>query len=224
MKKKCVKPFITLFLVIILSFMVTAVGCETSGFVGRGPAGEDFTFVISCPTCSFINFTLTSPNNSIILDNVEMTQSGNNFDYTVQGSDLSELGTYFGNGGDDNSPLGFCFDITKNGESYSDTQALSLIGYFIFMAFLVAIGFSFNKTNWKMRTFFFMAAALFGIIMINTVTIMFSTSEYLTLMGNTAMIIGIVVFSVYLLYILIYYTIEVVNQLKVKNKKKWSPY
>ena len=99
--------------------VVSATGCEDSGFLGNGQVNENFTMVIACPACDYINFTLTDPSNTIVLNNVQMTQNGNNFEYVVEGDTLNYTGTYFGNGGDSSSPLGFCFDVTTNGQPLS---------------------------------------------------------------------------------------------------------
>lgn len=134
-------------LLILLLFMlslVTAIGCSDSGFVGDGKLGDNFTLIISCPTCDFINFTLTTPSKNVILNNVQMVQNGNNFEYLILGSNLTEVGTYYGNGGDNNSPLGFCFDITKTGEELTQADSniyiimtVSMLFFFLFIFVLM---------------------------------------------------------------------------------------
>ena len=121
------KRLMFLLLMMFVVSNVHALGCDAAGFLGTGQVNESFTIVVACPTCTFINFTLTSPDKVIILDNVQMTQNGNNFEYLILGSNLTESGTYFGNGGDDASPLGFCFDITRTGQQISTSQSIIYI-------------------------------------------------------------------------------------------------
>lgn len=123
-------------MILLLSFTV-AIGCDKTGFIGTGQKDTNFTIVIACPTCTFINFTLTSPSKVIVLDNVQMTQDGNNFEYIVLASNITEQGTYFGNGGDDVSPLGFCFDITTTGYGNTINESILYLSSIVFIMFII---------------------------------------------------------------------------------------
>lgn len=120
---------IILFLVILLSIsFVISLGCDESGFLGTGKIYDNFTVVISCPSCSYINFSLRNPANEIILSNVAMTNIGNNYEFVINGTEyLDTVGTYFGSGGDTTSPLGFCLDITMTGNQSSLGTYITII-------------------------------------------------------------------------------------------------
>ena len=185
-----------------------SVPCTVQGAVCSGAA-----------TCTG---TVLNPNDVVLYNEETMVQNGAVFELDLNSTDTAQIGEYrlsisCTDGGNSQSK-NLLFYITSNGEAFTSSQPLALMPMAILVLILFAIGYTFSKEKWKMKSFFYLAAVLATVVMINSTLIMFSTSTSLQLMGQTALILGIVVFSVYILYVLIYYTIEVFNQ--VKNAKE----
>ena len=119
----------------LLSFsFVFAQGCADEGWKGYSRINENKTITITCPTCTFINFTAVDSNQEIFLDNVEMTKSGSTFSYIFLGTDLNKTGEYQIDGYSNlDTPLGLCFGVTPTGDSDSMTY---LFVNFILLLFL----------------------------------------------------------------------------------------
>ena len=76
---------------IILLIVVTFLLLISSGFslteLGTFKAGDNVTLLQLCDTCTYNNITsVTSPESNIILNNVEMTKIGTQYNYTLPSS------------------------------------------------------------------------------------------------------------------------------------------
>ena len=176
-----------------------------------------------CATCSYVNLQKVKfPDSSETFINSNMTKQGQTFYY--QFSDTSQLGQYIVTTCGDLAGVIQCsnydFHVTSNGQSFSSSQPLALMPMAVLVFILFAIGFTFSKEKWKVKSFFYLSAVLATVILINSTLIMFSTSSSLQLMGQTALILGVVVFIFYIAYIFIFYTIEAFNKVKEAKKAK----
>lgn len=133
---------------IFLSFsLVAAQGCADEGWKGYSEISTNKTITITCPTCTYINFTLVNSNQEITLDNVGMAKSGSTFSYTFLNTTLNKTGTYLADGYSNlDTPLSFCFDVTPSGKA--DSIAYLFVNFILFLLIIgMMLGFAyFNKT------------------------------------------------------------------------------
>jgi hypothetical protein len=90
------------------------------------------------------------------------------------------------------------------------------------MFLLAAIGFSFSKEKWKIRSFFFSLALIVNVIMLNSLRAFTQTSAILESMVTSGFILGVIAVSFMMIYLLIFYTIELITKMKNKREMKWS--
>ena len=134
---KNILSLLILLTIISLTNFSYAQGCDSEGWKGYGKIHQNKTISLTCPTCTFINITVTNPSGTIFISNDEMTDSGGSFDYTFLSTDLNEFGTYQIDGYSNlDDPLALCFDITINGKEQS-------VGSYIFILFLILLLFVF---------------------------------------------------------------------------------
>lgn len=171
----------------------------------------------------------------LVEDKMPFDSNGLDFEYIMNGTNLSVLGQYSvlyycNTTAGVNSIGGFVeypFYVTLNGEDYTEAQSTASLLLIAYIALLFAIGASFGKERWKLKSFFYLSSILISIILLNSMLVMFSISKSLVSMGQTALILGIVIFLIYLLYIFINYLIELFNQIrnsKQKRKEQSDPY
>jgi len=219
-----------MFTLAMLFIFLPIVNAQIQTLTENHPAGEDITLSQVCATCTFVNLQKVKfPNSTELYINTNMTKQGQTYYYLF--SDTDAIGQYIITTCGDLSGVLQCanydFFTTTNGEKFTSTQPLALMPLVALIAILFAIGFTFSREKWKIKSFFFLSAVLASLILINSSLIMFSTSSSLNLMGQSALILGIVVFSVYMVYILITYTIEVftlIKEVKQKRKIQSDPY
>ena len=180
----------------------------------------------TCSNCTYINVTtLITPSNNISL-NVPMTNNRGSWIYVLSGTYNSEIGTYTYTTCGDSDGSYTCqsvtYEVTRNGEDISDLQGYIIIGFIGITALLMSIGFSFDKSKWKVRSLFFIGALLMGLLTLNSIRIISGTSGSLDKMGEVGLIFGMIVISFMFLFMLINYTIEVFNYFKEKRRMKWE--
>jgi hypothetical protein len=225
MEKVVIKYF-----TLMMFFFVIPLSIAQVQTLGTFAQNNDINLSQVCATCTYVNLQKVKfPDSSESYINSNMTKQGQTFYYTF--SDTSQLGQYIVTTCGDLAGVLQCtnydFHVTSNGETFSNSQPLALMPMAVLVLILFAIGFTFSKEKWKIKSFFYLTAVLATVVLINSTLIMFSTSTSLQLMGQTALILGIVVFSVYTLYILIFYTIEIFNKIrevKQKKREKSDPY
>lgn len=218
MEKEVIKYFTLMMFFFVIPFSMAQV--QT---LGTYAANTDINLSQVCATCTYVNLQKVKfPDSSETYINTNMTQQGFTYYYTFNST--SQFGQYIvttcGNLAGVLQCANYDFIVTSNGEEFSSSQALVLIPFLGLVALLFAIGFTFSKEKWKIKSFFYLSAVLAVVLLINSTLIMFSTSTSLQLMGQTALILAITVLSVYMLYIMIFYTIEVVNKFRESKKKR----
>ena len=92
--------------------------------------------------CDGCNITsISDPNSNIIISNVEMTKKGTDFNYTLNSSYTSELGTYVVNGicykGSNVQIWGYIFDITVNG---NEKPSGNVVVLFVILFIIIVSG------------------------------------------------------------------------------------
>lgn len=88
--------------------------------LGTFKQGESISLKQSCASCSYVNFTrVSSPSGAVILKNVQADKDGSSFNYTINGSLISEIGTYIveGRGDVDGTDMVFAYDFDVKGGS-----------------------------------------------------------------------------------------------------------
>jgi len=123
-------------------------------FISASPGvykqGEPISLTQTCADCTYINITsITAPNGTQIVGQVEMTKDGSVFNYTLDSFLTTSLGTYSINGM--GNPLGvndvwrYGIEVTYNGTEISTAQAtLYGILFFVFIFFMVSFIFIIN--------------------------------------------------------------------------------
>lgn len=225
MEKEVIQVF-----TLVMFFIVIPLSVAQVQTLGTFAVDSDINLSQVCATCTYVNLQKVKfPDSSESYINTNMTKQGFTYYYTF--SDTSQYGQYIVTTCGDLSGTLQCanydFFVTSNGEEFSSSQALVLIPLMGLVALLFAIGFTFSKEKWKMKSFFYLSAVLATVLLINSMLIMFSTSASLQLMGQTALILSITVLSVYVLYVMIFYTIEIfakVRDSKKRGKEKSDPY
>ena len=168
--------------------------------------------------------TINTPTGITTINQVD-TSIGT-FDFSVAGGNFSTIGTYCMNivctDGTDYTTGQECREITSSGEVYNQSQLSIILAQGIIIALFVGLAFSFSKDKWKIRGFFFTLALLFGLMMLNSIRVMAGVGETLNTMADSGVIIGIIAVSFMAIYLLIYYTIEVIHYFKNKKEMKWQ--
>ena len=138
-KRKMVNKYLSLVFIFLLSFtLISAQGCADEGWMGYSKLNENKTIAITCPTCTFINFTAVNSDQVIFLDNVQMTKSGDTYSYMFLGTDLNKTGDYQISGYSNlDVPLGLCFDVTPTGNA--DSISYLLVNFILFLLLIGAI-------------------------------------------------------------------------------------
>jgi len=118
-----------LFAFILLTFLMVNVSSQAY------PIGEDFDLNVICFSngyCSAIavcNATVFYPNNTLLIDNVAMTNNINYYNFTINGSLLNTLGEYdvsgFCTDAGSSQEIDFSFEITLSGEQTFSTIIVS---------------------------------------------------------------------------------------------------
>jgi len=145
--KEAIKYFSFILIFLFLIGFTIAQGCADSGWKGNSKIHENKTIKITCPACTFINFTAMNTNQEMFLDNVEFEKSGSTFSYTFLGEDLNLVGTYDIVGYSNlDIPLGLCFDVTMTGDNSSfGTYAIMILFAVFLLMGLIWINFKFDR-------------------------------------------------------------------------------
>lgn len=212
--------FVGIYLVMVVFFMSIA-NANLGTF-----KQNDAVSIRVLANCSSVNLTEVNDGTTTYVINSVMTNlGGQTFNYTF--SNTSKIGTYtysWNNPCVDcaSSDCGNSFEITSTGDTSVDSQTGVIIAQGIFIALLVGLGFSFSKEKWKLRGFFFTLALMVGVIMIGSIRVVAGLSGTLDTLTNSAFIVGIIAVAFMVVYLLIYYTIEIFTKLKNKKEMKWQ--
>jgi len=140
------KYFSFIFIFLLIISLVAAQGCADEGWKGYSKIHDNNTITITCPTCTFINFSATQ-GGEMFLDNVQMTKSGSTFSYLFLGTDLDAVQTIQVDGYSNlDIPLSFCFDVTMTGNPSSlGTYAILIVIALLLFLLLVWINLKFDR-------------------------------------------------------------------------------
>jgi len=200
--------------------------CSSAG-IGTFQKDTQIDLYQTCNNCTYCNLTSVKyPNSSNIVTNVVMTKTDSYYNYTLSSSETNVLGTYkycyvCGNAIDTATGC-IDFEVTYTGEKLSLSHSIIVLVFIILSGIFLFLSYSFNKEHWLMRTFFNFFSMGAAILAINSARIIVSESENLGKMGNTGLTLGIVVLSIFFLYMFIYSFIEIIKVFKEKKGVRWQ--
>ena len=114
---------------------------------GTYKQGQEINLLQTCADCTSINISkITAPNGTILISNVEMTKDESSFNYTLNSSYTTALGTYTVNG--IGNPEGtdevwtYNFYVNYRGDTITSAQAMLYIGFIIVivLVFILTLG------------------------------------------------------------------------------------
>ncbi len=143
--KKTGLTLLTLILMLFLlpiSLAQEAENCEASGYMGKFAQGENVTITQSCPTCTFLNITITDPESNIVFTNVQMALANDIFTFGPNStiSNLTGLYNVLGISNLDN-PFKSCYRITNISTEITLPEAIIyiILTFFVFFMFLIFV-------------------------------------------------------------------------------------
>lgn len=132
------KSLVFLLTFIFLISITSALGCDLQGWKGYSQLYQNKTIIITCPTCTFINFSAVKPNGAEFLTNVQMQGSSNTFSYTFLGEDLDKVGTYTIDGFSNlDEPLALCFDVNPTGGPSNPSPFIAILVFHLLIGILL---------------------------------------------------------------------------------------
>jgi hypothetical protein len=222
MGNKVNKSLVLLFLILFLfSFSFVSAGLGTY-------AKGDCIPIRVLANCSNVDLIEISSGNNLYFINSSMTLlGGQTFNYSFCTNSSMPLGSYSYSWNNycvdcSNGDCGNSFELGNDSTKVNSTQGLMIISQIGIIFLFIAVAFGFTKEKWKIRTFFFIAALMMGVITLNSIRIISGVSNNLYSMGNVGFILGIVILSFMVAYMLVYYTIEVFKYFKEKRRMRWE--
>jgi len=212
-----------LIIFLIMSFL-TPLLSSTQSSLGTFKQNDCIELIQTCENCSYVNISaIYYPNSTLIISEIAMTKSDTVYNYTF--CDTSVLGEYKVNGYGDEDGIKeifvYTFEITSSGENLGLSQGIVLLAQMGVMALFFALGRVFGKEKWKIKLFFDLISLLMAIILLNSIRIIISQSENLKSMGETGLILGMIVLLFLFLYTFIYALIEVFRYFRNKKEMRW---
>lgn len=109
-------------------FLINLAGID-AGLIGPFEKGIDINLPQTCDDCTYNNITsILYPNSSIAISNVQMTQDGTFFNYTLDSNYTNDLGTYLVNGVGDLNGVDtiwfYDFVVTTTGKEVTTGNAI----------------------------------------------------------------------------------------------------
>lgn len=215
-----------LILLVALLLVIPMVFAETEIY----PVNEFVELKFTCtlnnaiPTSAEYNITISYPNGSTFINNVQTTPLGNGaFNYTVY---FDTIGKY--------KVLSFCYDgvysyssegfydITTTGQKVGLSNIILVLAFLVVGVILFVLGYSFDKEKWILKTSFYIFGLLMCLLAINSGSIIASESLGLSKMSLAGLIMIISVISIMVLYLFITWTIQTFRQLKNKESIRWQ--
>ena len=214
------KNIVLLLLVVCLFSFISA-----TDSLGTFQQNADVSLFQSCDTCTYVTLdSIKFPNGTIININTNMTKDANSYNYTFSSTALIGEYSYTVCGDKDSS-----FDcetipytITYTGDKINTSQSIVLLAQLGLVAFFFALGRIFDKSKWKIVSLFNILSILMALILVNSIRIVASQSSNLNEMGKLGFLIVSVLLGFMLLYVFVYYTIEMIQYFKTKKGKKWN--
>lgn len=165
--------------------------------------------------------TISYPNSTVAVSNQAMTKTAQTFNYSFCNTNILGVYTYDYFDAEGNVYVND-FEVTETGNSFSQSQIGVIIAFAILTGIFIVIAFAFSKEKWKQRGAFFVLALLMGIITINSVRVLAQGSPVLSLMASVALWVTIIAASFMFLYLLVYYTREIIKSFKQKKENRWN--
>ncbi len=140
-KNRCAIIFV-MFVIALTSQASSLQTCGYLGFMGKFQQDQNVTITQTCPTCTFINITITAPNSTIILINDPMTLSQGVFSFGPNDNISSDLGTYFIQGVSNlDEPFKACYIITNISTAITIEEAIIyvVLTIAVFLMFLCCV-------------------------------------------------------------------------------------
>lgn len=150
-KNKSVMIFLLL-LVVSFSQIAAAQTCEDAGFMGRFQQGDNVTITQVCPTCTFLNITVTDPNSTVLFTNTPMVLASGVFSFGPNDTLSENLGTYFVLGVSNlDDPFKACYTVTNVLTEISTSESIVyvILTIAVFLMFLITLygGIGLPSTN-----------------------------------------------------------------------------
>jgi len=129
-----------LFMILLLSFF--ALPFISSVSLGVFEQNTSIDLIQTCDNCTYCNLTkVTYPNSTIIVSNVEMSEDGTAYNYTLAYNYTNELGTYkycYECGNANEKAVGCIdFEVTPTGVKPTDAQGSLSIGIIVSILFIM---------------------------------------------------------------------------------------
>lgn len=140
-KNRCISILVFVLWVFLISFS-SAQTCEDAGFIGKFQQNSNVTLTQICPTCTFLNITVTDPNSEILFTNTPMVLSEGIFSFGPNNTISIELGTYFVQGFSNlDFPFKACYTITNISTEISIEEAIIyvILTVVVFLMFLFCL-------------------------------------------------------------------------------------
>lgn len=180
--------------------------------------GADFS---SC------NITSVSyPNTSIFINNVEMTKTGNEYNYTLDSDYISAIGDYIVNGfctnGSEDVVWVYDFPVTLSGKENLESQSYVLVGIFIviFGVACIMLYISSIMAEAGPKIFFLLASFVFLIGSIATISVVAFDSNLTSSVSTTVSVmlyaLGLIFFVVFA-YIMIRQIVAAMDLYQLKK-------
>lgn len=128
LKKNNIKLTLSLLTIILFLQLASSQPCEAAGFMGRFQQNSNVTLTQTCPTCTFINVTVTDPDSIIVFQNVPMTLSNGIFSLPENSTISEKIGTYFLQGTSNlDNPFKSCYEVTNITRDISTGESIIYI-------------------------------------------------------------------------------------------------
>jgi len=210
-------------LLLIIAMMSVVLGAQT---LGTFESGNNVTLIQSCDSSSYSNITkITYPNSSLAIDSeISMVANGNTYSYVF--SNTQPLGRYLVYGhcdeaGDD-TVWAYDFSVTSTGQKVSLSNSIIIFALLGLATIFLVISFFFKEDYWILKSFFQFMAVASGLIAVNSARIIASESNALGVMGETGIIMMIIVMALFFLWIFIYAFIEIIKTFRTKRSLRWD--
>ncbi len=204
--------------------LVTTISASDINNIGTFKRTDSIDLVQYCDTCTYVNISsILLPNGTLINLNEVMTKSNYDYNYAYE---IDDIGLYsYTVCGDKDGSLKcetLNFEVTEFGDKVNTSQGLVLIAEGLLIALFFGMGRVFEKKKWKLKIGFDVIALLMAVVLTNSIRIVAAQSSNLTAMGESMFIGTIVIFLFMIAYMLIMFTIEVVQYFKKKERNKWE--
>jgi len=215
-----------LLLVLLFSVLLMGIVSASIGELKPQQVNTNITLPQTSDSATFQNISsILLSNGTLVILNAPMTKSGSNFYYILDKSYVQSLGRYCVNGiGDDtdDTTWNYCFEVTRNGESSTNSQAVITMGIIGVMFLFFGLGRAFNKDKWKLKLAFDILALMMAVVAINSFRIIVSESSNLGTLSMGALVSVIAILSFMVGYFLVLITLEIINYFKNKENLRWQ--